>query len=193
MIRTCALVVGMVLASAGSVLAASEGGEKAGILDPKFDLGLWTIVIFFLLLAVLWKFAWGPMLQGLKRREASIKDAINEAKKLREDNARSEAGFKAQLDEAYAKIPALMEEARRDAANLKEQIRTEANAEVAKERQRLFRDLEIAKDQALKELWEQSANLATLISTKAIGRSLSAEDHRRLVDEALAEVHSQKN
>ena len=56
------------------------------------------------------------------------------------------------------------------------------------ERERLHRDINTARDQALKQLWEQSAQLATLISAKAIRRQLSPEDHRRLVDEALADL-----
>ena len=50
------------------------------------------------------------------------------------------------------------------------------------------REIETAKDQALSELWGKSAELATIISAKAIRRSLSEEDHRRLLDEALTEL-----
>jgi F-type H+-transporting ATPase subunit b len=56
------------------------------------------------------------------------------------------------------------------------------------ERERLRRDISTARDQALQEIWNQTAQLATLISAKAIRRELTDEDHRRLVDEALAEL-----
>ena len=63
-----------------------------------------------------------------------------------------------------------------------------ARAEIQAERERLRREIEMARDQALQELWKQAADLATMISAKAIRRQLSAEDHRRLVDEALTEL-----
>jgi F-type H+-transporting ATPase subunit b len=157
-------------------------------LPPNPSLTLYTIVIFVLLLLVLHKFAWGPMLQGLQKRERSIKEAIEEAKRLRADSARAEASFKAELEKAHAQIPALMEEARRDAAALKEQLKNEANAEIQKERQRLLREIDSAKDHALQEIWTQSANLATLISSKVVGRSLNPDDHHRLIDEAMNEL-----
>ncbi|MBX9680795.1 MAG: F0F1 ATP synthase subunit B [Gemmataceae bacterium] len=168
--------------------ASADAHHKDGLLDFKIDTGIWAAVVFLVLLLVLRKAAWGPMLEGLKKREESIKGAVEEAKRLREESARSEAAFKKQLDDAYAQIPKLLDEARRDAQAMAEEMRAKAAAEIQTERQRLHRELETARDQALHELWSQSATLATLISTKAIGRSMNADDHRRLVDEAVEEL-----
>lgn len=162
--------------------------QNDDIMHWQWDTAVWTCVVFLLLLFVLNKYAWAPILEGLKNRETAISNVLDEAKKLREESARDTAKFKAELQEAYAKIPAMMEDARRDAAQLKEQIRTEGNAEVQKERTRLLRELDIARDQALQDIWNQAANMATLIASKAIGRSLTGDDHRRLVDEALDEL-----
>lgn len=87
-----------------------------------------------------------------------------------------------------AEIPKIMEEARRDAELLKEEMRAQATRDIQTERQRLRREMDIARDQALQELLNHAARLATLISAKAIGRHLSEEDHRRLIDEALGEM-----
>lgn len=171
--------------------AAPAEGE--GILSPRFDLGVWTIVIFVLLLLVLRAFAWNPILEGLHKREQAIRDAVEEAKRARDETTRVTAEFKAKMDQAYAEIPRMMEEARRDAQNLAEEMRVKANQEIQTERNRLRREIEVARDQALQELWTQAAQLATLISAKAIGRSLSEEDHRRLIDEALAEMASARS
>jgi F-type H+-transporting ATPase subunit b len=67
-------------------------------------------------------------------------------------------------------------------------MRAKAAADIQAERQRLRHEVEMAKDQAIKEIWEQAANLATMISAKAIGRSLTDDDHRRLLDEAMGEM-----
>ena len=178
---------GLVITLAPAVALAQEGGTGK-LLSPQFDLGIWTIVIFVGLLLVLWKAAWKPMLEGLHKREATIRGSVEEAHRTREEMERLRVQFKAEMDQAYAKIPQLMDEARRDAQRLAEEMRSKATADIQTERQRLRHELEVARDQALQELWTQAAQLATLISAKAIGRSLSEDDHRRLLDEALQEM-----
>ncbi len=153
-----------------------------------WDLGLWAIVVFVGLLFILRKMAWDPMLEGLQKREETIKNAVEEAKKARADTERITAEFKAKMDQAYAEIPKIMDEARRDAEVLKEEMRAQASKDIQTERQRLRREIDTARDQALQEIWIQAAHLATLISAKALGRSLTEDDHRRLIDEALVEL-----
>lgn len=157
-------------------------------LEPAADLGIWTIVVFILLLIVLRKMAWGPMLEGLKKREESILGAVEEAKRAREETQRVSAEFKVKMDQAYAEIPKIMEDARRDAEAFKEETRAQTAKDMQAERQRLRREIDTAKDQALQELWTHTAQLATLISAKVIGRSLPLEDHHRLIEEAMGEL-----
>jgi F-type H+-transporting ATPase subunit b len=152
------------------------------------ETAIWTVVIFVGLFVILQRTAWPKILEGMQLRESSIENAIEEAKNLRAENAKGLAEMQKQLDSAYAEIPKLMDQARKDADALKEKIRSEAAAEVQKDRTRLLREVDTAKDQALQEIWTQAAQLATLISTKVVGRSLSVEDHRRLVDEATADL-----
>ena len=81
-----------------------------------------------------------------------------------------------------------MDDARREAEAFKEEMRTQTTKDIQAERQRLRREIDTAKDQALQEIWSQAAQLATLISAKAIGRNLTEDDHRRLIDESLQEL-----
>jgi F-type H+-transporting ATPase subunit b len=81
-----------------------------------------------------------------------------------------------------------MDDARKKAEEMSNEMRAKAAAEIQAERQRLRHEVEMARDQAIKEIWEQAANLATMISAKAIGRSLTEEDHRRLIDEGMQEI-----
>lgn len=171
----------------GEVLEA-EGYEEPNPMAWAWDLAVWTVVIFLLLLVILRKMAWGPMLEGLRKREQTISDAVEEAKKARAETERISREFKTKMDQAYAEIPKLMDDARREAEALKEDVRAQTTKEVQTERQRLRREIDTARDQALQELWSQAAQLATLISAKAIGRSLTEDDHRRLLDEALTEL-----
>ncbi|MBM4068393.1 MAG: ATP synthase F0 subunit B [Planctomycetes bacterium] len=158
----------------------------------SWDLGLWTVVVFVLLFIILKKAAWGPMLDGLKKREDNIRASVEEAKLARAETERIRAEFKAEMAKAYEQIPKMMDEARRDGQALVEQMRSQAVAEIQAEKQRTRRELEVGLEQALQELTQHAAQLATLISAKAIQRSLTEDDHRRLVDLALTEIKEAK-
>jgi F-type H+-transporting ATPase subunit b len=158
------------------------------IVDISWDLGLWTIVVFVLLYLILKKNAWTPILEGLQTREENIRLAAEEAKHARAETERVTAEFKAKIAEAYAEIPKLMEQARKDAQRLVDEMRAKAQADIQAERQRLRREIEVATEQALQQIYTHAAQLATLISAKAIQKSLSEEDHRRLVDQAMQEL-----
>jgi F-type H+-transporting ATPase subunit b len=186
------VLFGIVLAAFAATAAEAPGSAAPNPLEIRYDTALWALVVFVLLLVILRKTAWGPILEGLQKREETILGAVEEAKRARAETARITADFKAKMDEAYAEIPRMMDEARRDAEQLKEEMRAQAAKDIQTERQRLRREIDTARDQALQEIWTQAALLATLISTKAIGRALSAEDHRRLIDEALGELHAVK-
>jgi F-type H+-transporting ATPase subunit b len=186
----CLVVLVLVLTPA-AVFAEDKGGhgESGGdILAPRFDLGIWSIIVFVALLWVLGKFAWRPMMAGLQKREQGIRDAIAEAEGSRSEAQRLRDQLKSEFDNANLKVRDIMEQGRRDAEQTAQEIAARARAEIQSERDRLRRDIDTAKDQALQEIWKQSAQLATLISAKAIRKHLAPDDHRQLVDEALGEL-----
>ena len=167
-----------------------QAEKDINILALSWDLGLWTAVVFILLLVVLHKMAWKPWLQGIHRRETNIKEALAEAQRARTEGQQMRAELQKEMSGAQDKVRQLMEEARRDAQRAKDEMITDARKEIQGERERLQREIGLARDQALQELWTQTAQLATLVSAKAIRRQLNIEDHRRLVDEAIAELRT---
>ena len=176
---------------AGSHAEDSHGahGGQRGLLDLAVDLGIWTFVVFLLLLLVLRKLAWKPMLEGLKNREHNIANALQEAEKAHQETLELQAKLQAKMDAASQQIAGMMEEARRDAQHTADEMRAEARKDIQTERERLHREMQVARDQALQELWTQTAQLATLISSKALGRHMTESDHTRLVDESLQEFY----
>jgi F-type H+-transporting ATPase subunit b len=175
------------LLSKGEV-AELQREREINILAISWDLGLWTVVVFALLLFVLRKWAWKPWLEGIHRRESNIKEALAEAQKARAEAQQIRAELQKEMSGAHDRVRQIMDDARRDAQRAKEEMISQARAEIQAERERLQREVSTARDQALKELWTQTAQLATLVSAKAIRRHLSVDDHRRLVDEAIAEL-----
>jgi len=164
-------------------------GEKINIFDPAdIPLGIWSIVVFVILLLVLKKYAWGPILEGLQKREHNIESAVRDAQQARDEAQRLRDQLQREVDHAQEKVRDILDEGRKHAQETTDEVIGKARSEIQAERDRLRREIEMARDQALQELWKQTADLATMISAKAIRRQLSAEDHRRLVDEALTEL-----
>jgi F-type H+-transporting ATPase subunit b len=152
--------------------------------DP--DLALWTVVVFVVLLLVLRKFAWGPILHALEGREQNIANHIAQAERNHEEAKRLLAQYEQKLAGATGEIRALMEEARREAEHAKQQILAEAKAGAEAERARSLHEIEAATDAALKTLAERSAQMAVELAGKILQSRLSTADHARLIEEAMA-------
>ena len=185
--RAAAAAVAALLATPALALAADAGGAK-NVLEPDLVNSVVTLVVFGALLAVLYAFAWGPILQGLKAREEAQHAAIDEARKARDEAAGMRAQVQAELATAAEQVRAMLDEARADATALRATEREAGVKEAATERERARREIEVAKDTALDEIYRTAVDLATSLSAKTLGRQISADDHRKLLDESLAEL-----
>ena len=174
---------------AGAPCAWGAEGEKINIFDPAdIPLGIWSILVFVILLMVLKKYAWGPILEGLQKREHNIASAVEEAQKARDEAQRLRDQLQREVDHAQEKVRDILDEGRKHAQQTTDEMIAKARSEIQTERDRLRREIEMARDQALQEIWKRTAELATMVSAKVIRRHLTEEDHRRLVDEALTEL-----
>ncbi len=180
---------------AGPALLLASGGESdtATAVNPLTidpDLAIFTALIFIVLLLFLSKFAWRPLMEGLDRREKSITDRIEEAKRGAEQAAEKLAQYEAKLAEAGAEAEKILVQARRDAAAATEKLLAEAREEADRERRRALGDIEAAKNQAIQEIAQRSADLAFSLARKVIHRELKPEDHAALIREALDQLPS---
>ncbi len=164
---------------------AQEGGQPVNAI---LDLAIWTVVVFLVLLVVLGKFAWKPMLAGLQKREENIQSALAEAQAAREEAKRIHMDLQKQLATAHEQVRAILDDGRRAAQQLRETEMAKTMAEMQGERDRLHREIEMQTNQAIQHIWSQAAELATLASAKALGRGITENGHRKLIDEALAEI-----
>jgi len=173
----------------GSLLAtaplfASEGGA-VGPFEGNVGNAVWTLVVFALVVFVLGKFAWGPILSGLTDREKFIRESLEEARRDRKEAEARRKEYTDQLNSIRAEATAIVEEARRDADAVKQRIELEANAEAAKMVERAKREIGLAKEGAVKELYEVSGRLTTEIVGKILQREINPQDHERLIRDSL--------
>jgi F-type H+-transporting ATPase subunit b len=183
-------LMGLIVAGQAHEMRKKDVPTLSKIFSLGSDLGIWTLVIFGLLFLILRQKAWPMMLEGLQKREQGIRSAIDEAHKAREETGRLRDEVVSERAKAAEDARATIEEARRDALKQADELKAKALEDIRAERDRMRRDLEIARDAALEDLWGRTVQLATLVSGRAIGRHLSAEDHKDLVDQAIADLRS---
>ena len=166
------------------------GAEKPALLQFDPGAAIWSIIIFLVLLAVLRAFAWKPVLQVLKQREQFIQDSIDSAKREREQADKLLAEYRTQIDHAREEATVIVEEGKRDAGEVARRIQTEARKEGEEMIVRARREIQLAKDTAVKELYDRTAELAVQVAGQVVGKTLSADEHRALVAESLERMKS---
>lgn len=165
-------------------LAGCEPGPFAG------DVGnaLWTMVVFVIVLLVLGKFAWGPILSALQKREDFIRESLTKAKIDRDEAQRILQEYSDRINTARSEATAIVEEGRRDADVLRRKIEETAKAEAQAMIERSKREIGIATDTAVKELYTLSAKMATQMASKIIRKELNDQEHERMISESIDEI-----
>lgn len=179
---------------AGPVLAA-EGEKTEGIaLFTSANIGnfIFTVIIFGGFITLLSKTAWGPILKTLKQREDNIHHALVEAKREREEADALLAKYKEQIEHAREEATAIVEEGKRDAEDVRRRIHEEAQTEAKQMVERAKREIQLATDAAVKELYDKTAEVAVGVAGSIIQRELSASDHQQLVSEALQRIENEQ-
>jgi F-type H+-transporting ATPase subunit b len=181
------------LKKAAPASAGHDGhGEKKGGLDftgwKRWDLGIYTLVVFGLLIFIVAKFAWPNIREGLAKRESNIVSALTDAKRDRAEADAKLADARKQLAEAAAQAKAILDEARKDADALKVAEREVGVKEAQAERDRAKRDLGIERDAVLKDVYAQAIDLASLMASKAIRQQMSLDKQSALVNESIDEL-----
>jgi F-type H+-transporting ATPase subunit b len=175
---------------------AVEQHAEGGALSPfsgNVGNAFWTLVIFVLVVVVLGKFAWGPMLGLLQERESFIRKSLLDAKHEREEAEARLKEYSAKLQSARAEAATMIEEARRDAERLRDELRQRARVEADTVVRNAERQIELQTQRAIQQIRTEAVDLSVTIASKIIGRNLSKEDNERLIDEALRQVEMRRH
>jgi F-type H+-transporting ATPase subunit b len=161
------------------------------MLDINPGLILWTIITFILLLAVLGRFAWKPLLQALQSREQEIADSLRKAEEAKKDAERMIAENKIAMDKANAETAKLIAESRTVAEQLKNDIVAKANDSAKKMLEQAKEEISREKDSAMAQLRNEVADLSISVAEKILDESLDSAKQKKMVDNVLKQM--QKN
>lgn len=177
-------------ADAGPEQSHQKEEGSSGGMNIKKDLALWSLVTFLVFILVLRLFAWGPLIEGLDKRETNIRGQLAEAEAARLKAEQMLKEHARKLDAVQDEVKAIIEEAKRDAEHTKNDIIQTARKEAQTTQDRAIHEIERARDQALKELFDTMSMQVAQATEHVIGRSLGGDDQQRLIDEALAQFSS---
>ncbi|MFN0054682.1 MAG: F0F1 ATP synthase subunit B [Planctomycetales bacterium] len=175
---------------------SDEGGAPEGPMTAKkndVDLALWSLITFVVFVVVLRKLAWGPMIDGLDKRESGVLQNIADAETARVKAEKMLAAHAEKLDKVQDEIRELLAEARRDAEHTKTEIIQAAQKEAEASRQRAVQEIHRARDQALDDLFAHMSRCVEDATEQVVGRSLTGPDHERLITEALTHFASKRH
>jgi F-type H+-transporting ATPase subunit b len=181
-----ALVLGAASLGLPAPAHASEGGGGS-LIEVNWTLGV-QLISFLLLLAVLYKLMYRPLVGALEGRSAAIQQQLAEAQAAREEAQRQLGAMEERIRAAQADAQALRERALREAAELRERLSAEARQEAARLVEAAQAQIGQEVRRARAELRAEVGVLATQIAERLVRKSLSDEDHQRLVREALARI-----
>jgi len=170
---------------------AAEHGEESGgsfLVSPGLGLMIWTLVLFLITMWVLSKVAFPKIQEALDKRASAISESIDAAKRQRKESDELLAEYRARLAEAREQADDIMVRARKSA----ETAEAEAAAAGKEKREELVsaakRDIEAETRRSLDQIRQEVADLTVLATERVTRKSLTGEDQKRLVEEALSEV-----
>ena len=163
------------------------------LVQPDPGLFIWTILTFLVLVTLLAKFAWRPLLQALDSRQELIRKSLDEAQQARQELERLQHESAQIIRQAHVDAEAVVAQSRSDAARLREELRQKAKAEAEGIVRNAERQIQLETQRALQQIRHEAVDLSVMIASKILRRNLTKEDNEKLIEEALKQVETPRH
>ena len=163
------------------------------LVQPDPGLFIWTILTFVVLVALLAKFAWGPLLSALDSRQAMITKSLDDAQKAKQELERLQTESTRIVNEARVEAEQIVSRSRSDAEQLREEIKQRSRAEAAAIVKNAEKQIQQETARALQQIRHEAVELSVAIASKILQRNVSKEDNERLIEETLKQVETQRH
>lgn len=170
------------------LLQHGEDAATPGVFNWSASVSFWTVVIFLLLLFVLGKFAFPPILGYAEARERRIQEGLDEAKRLRAEAEGLLAQQREELVEAKRQSQQLIMEARQAAERTRNDLIAQTKLQQEEMLERARQEIERERERAVESVRYEAVELALAAASRLLERRLGAEEDRKLVAEYLGRV-----
>ena len=188
-LRNVSLGVFVLLATALPVLASD--GEEPSLFSGGAGNAIVTLIVFAVVVSILGKYAWPPLLRVLDERERKIRESLETAKHEREEAERVLEKYTKQMEQARVEAAEVIDAGRRNAEELARRIQEQARDEAGQMIERAKREIRLATDTAKTEVYDIAADLAVDVAGRIVRKKLSAADHQDLVAESLERMKNE--
>jgi F-type H+-transporting ATPase subunit b len=171
-----------------SVIVAAEDSGGSFLVSPDVGLMIWTLVVFGLSMFLLGKLAFPRIAEALDRRQKAIEDSIDAAEHTRAEAEKILSEYRERLAEARGQADEIVARARKTGEAAEQEIVADARAKREELMAQTRRDIEAETRRAIQEIRAEVADLTVLATEKVARKSLTGEDQKRLVEEALSEL-----
>jgi len=162
--------------------------QQPGMLSPDTTLVILTWISFFALALILHKFAWKPILIGLKQREDYIRKSLDDADKIKDQLVEVEAAKGKILDEAKQRGNAIIEQSRKMGNDLAVQIEQRAKKNAEEIVSSAHQEIEGERERVRNALKKESAQTAVSLAEKILKENLDTKKNRDLINQAIKEI-----
>ncbi len=172
------------------IATAAEGEEEGGsfLVSPDIGLMIWTLIVFGLSMWLLAKLAFPRIAEALDRRQRAIEESIDAAERTRREADEILAEYRERLAEARNQADEIVARARKTGEAAETEIVAEARAKREEMMEQTRRDIQAETRRAIQEIRAEVADLTVLATEKVTRKTLTGEDHKRLVEDALSEL-----
>ena len=171
-----------------SFLLAQEENGGSGLIEVVPGLMIWTLICFAITFFVLKRYAFGPIQRTIDERRDRIRKAVDEADRARAEARELLEEHKQLIGQAKGEAAGILAEARKVAEAQIERVKHEAEEERQRRLEETRRQIEAETKRSLDQIRSEVADLTLEATTRVTGKILDAEDQRRLIDEAIAEL-----
>jgi len=162
--------------------------EQTGVLTPEILMACLTWATFFVVLIILQKFAWKPILAGLKQREDYIRKCYEDADKVKAELAEVEASKAKIIEEAKEKASGIIEQSRKTGNELARQIEQRAKQNAEEIVTSAHQEIEGERERVRNALKKESVQTAVSLAEKILKENLDSEKNRNLINQAMKDV-----
>jgi F-type H+-transporting ATPase subunit b len=162
------------------------------LVQPDPGLYIWTILTFLVLLALLAKFAWRPLLAALEARQESIRKSLDDARQARQELERLHVESQKILAQARADADTILSETRSDANRFRDEMKGKAQAEAAAIVKNAEKQIEQETARALQQIRTEAVDISVAIASKLLQRNVSREDNDRLIEDTFRQIEAQR-
>jgi len=179
---------GLIVSLGAVASAAASEGDGSSLIEPQIGTIFWTLITFLVLLFVLGRYAWKPLLGALGEREKSIQSSIDDALRNREETESMLQQQRELLNESRRERAEALAEGRKDAEKVRSEMLEEARAQRERLLQQTEAQVKAGMRQARTELRTVAVDLALQAAEKLLARNLDDAAHRKLIEEYLADL-----